>query len=90
MLKTSLNTINFKWNFKFIYKICTKSDWLEIKKKVNITGSKKDLRRWLHSFFRRRSSCKGTLKKFYQNQKDLVLLKVDALKLENLVMGTSI
>ena len=27
----------------------------------------------------------GTLKKFYQNQKDLILLKVDTLKLDNLV-----
>ena len=27
----------------------------------------------------------GTLKKFYQNQKDLILLKVDTLKLDHLV-----
>ena len=30
-------------NFKFIYKICTKSEWQEVKSKGQLTGSKKDL-----------------------------------------------
>ena len=44
-------------NFKFVYKICTKSEWIEVKKKGQLTGSKKDL----------------------------ILLKVDTLKLDHLV-----
>ena len=71
-------------NFKFIYKICTKSDWLEIKKKGEYKGSKKDLEDgYIH--FSGEDQVKGTLIKFYQNQKDLILLKVDAFKLENLL-----
>ena len=69
---------------KFIYKICTKPDWLEIKKKGKYKGSKKDLEDgYIH--FSGEDQVKGTLKKFYQNQKDLILLKVDAFKLENLL-----
>ena len=30
-------------NFKFVYKICSKREWLEIKKKGQLTGSKKDV-----------------------------------------------
>ena len=71
-------------NFKFVYKICTKSDWLEIKKKVQYKGSQKDLEDgYIH--FSGEDQVKGTLKKFYQNQKDLVLLKVDTLKLDHLI-----
>ena len=44
-------------NFKFVYKICTKSEWQEVKSKGQLTGSKKDL----------------------------ILLKVDTLKLDHLV-----
>ena len=68
----------------FIYKNSTKSDWLEIKKKGEYKGSKKDLEDgYIH--FSGEDQVKGTLKKFYQNQKDLILLKVDAFKLENLL-----
>ena len=68
----------------FIYKISTKSDWLEIKKKGDYKGSKKDLEDgYIH--FSGEDQVKGTLKKFYQNQKDLILLKVDSFKLENLL-----
>ena len=68
----------------FIYKISTKSDWLEIKKKSEYKGSKKDLEDgYIH--LSGEDQVKGTLKKFYQNQKDLILLKVDAFKLENLL-----
>ena len=71
-------------NFKFVYKICTKSEWQVIKKKGQLTGSKKDLEDgYIH--FSGDDQVVGTLKKFYQNQKDLVLLKVDTLKLDHLV-----
>ena len=71
-------------NFKFVYKICTKSEWHEIKSKGQLTGSKKDLEDgYIH--FSGDDQVAGTLKKFYQNQKDLILLKVDTLKLDHLV-----
>ncbi|MDA7703392.1 DUF952 domain-containing protein [Candidatus Pelagibacter sp.] len=76
-------------NFKFVYKICSKSEWQEVKSKGQLTGSKKDLEDgYIH--FSGDDQVVGTLKKFYKNQKDLVLLKVDTLKLDHLVWGTSI
>ena len=71
-------------NFKFVYKICTKPEWLEIKNKGQLTGSKKDLEDgYIH--FSGQDQVAGTLKNFYQNQKDLVLIKVDTLKLDHLI-----
>ena len=71
-------------NFKFIYKICTKKELLEAKNKKQFTGSKKDLEDgYIH--FSDKEQIKGTLKKFFINQKDLILLKVEALKLKNLI-----
>ena len=71
-------------NFKFVYKICNKSEWLEVKKKGQLTGSKKDLDDgYIH--FSSQDQVAGTLKKFYQNQKDLILLKIDTLKLDHLI-----
>ena len=71
-------------NFKFVYKICTKSEWQEVKSKGKLTGSKKDLDDgYIH--FSSGNQVAVTLEKFYQNQKDLTLLKVDTLKLDHLV-----
>ena len=71
-------------NFKFIYKICTKSELKEAKDKHQFKGSKKDLEDgYIH--FSGEDQVKGTLKKFYSNQKGLILLKVDTLKLEHLL-----
>ena len=71
-------------NFKFIYKICTKSELLEAKNQSRFTGSKKDLEDgYIH--FSSEEQVEGTLKKFYSNQKNLILLKVDTLKLDHLI-----
>ena len=71
-------------NFKFVYKICTKSEWQEIKDKGQLVGSKKDTEDgYIH--FSGEDQIDGTLKKFYANQKDLILLKVDTLKLDHLL-----
>jgi len=71
-------------NLKFVYKICPKLEWHECKKKGQLTGSKKDLEDgYIH--FSGKDQVEGTLKKFYTNQKDLILLKVDTLKLDNLL-----
>ena len=71
-------------SFKFVYKICTKSEWQEIKNKGQLIGSKKDLEDgYIH--FSGEDQVEGTLKKFYTNQRDLILLKVDTLKLDHLL-----
>ena len=55
-------------NFKFVYKICTKSEWQEVKSIGQLIGSKKDLEDgFIH--FSGDDQISGTLKKFYQNQK---------------------
>jgi len=71
-------------NFKFVYKICTKSQWQEVKNKGQLIGSKKDLEDgYIH--FSGEDQVEGTLLKFYFNQKDLILLKVNTLKLDSLI-----
>ena len=71
-------------NFKFIYKICSKSELNDAKSKNQLIGSKKDLEDgFIH--FSGEDQVKGTLKKYYSNQKELILLKVDTLKLDHLV-----
>ena len=71
-------------NFKFIYKICTKLDLQEAKKKGQFIGSKKDLDDgYIH--FSGEEQIEETLKSYYLNQKDLILLKVETLKLDHLI-----
>ena len=71
-------------NFKFIYKICTKFELKKAKDQKKFEGSKKDLNDgFIH--FSGEEQVKETLKKYYPNQKDLVLLKVDTLKLDHLI-----
>ena len=71
-------------DFKFVYKICTKVEWLEFKEKGEYKGSKKDLEDgFIH--FSGEDQILGTLKKFYSNQKNLILLKVNTLKLDQLL-----
>jgi uncharacterized protein (DUF952 family) len=71
-------------NFKFVYKICTKSEWLEAKEKNQFIGSKKDLADgYIH--FSGEAQVEGTLKNFYIKQKNLILLKVVTLKLNHLI-----
>jgi len=71
-------------NFKFVYKICSKSEWLEAKEKSKFIGSKKDLADgYIH--FSGEEQVEETLKNFYFNQKNLILLKVDTLKLDHLI-----
>ena len=71
-------------NFKYVYKICTKLELQIAKEKKKFQGSKKDLEDgYIH--FSGEDQVEGTLKKFYSNQKDLILLKVDTLKLDHLV-----
>ena len=71
-------------NFKFVYKICTKDEWLTAKTKKIFFGSKKDQEDgYIH--FSDKEQLEGTLSKFFTNQKKLILLEIDALKLDNLI-----
>jgi|TARA_B110000116_G_C16439884_1_gene404400 uncharacterized protein (DUF952 family) len=71
-------------DFKFVYKICTKVEWLEAKNKGKFNGSKKDIEDgYIH--FSDKEQLKATLNKFFLNQKNLILLKIDTLKLDNLI-----
>ena len=71
-------------DFKFIYKICTKEEWLDAKNKGKFNGSKKDIEDgYIH--FSDKGQLKGTLNKFFLNQKNLILLKITTLKLDHLI-----
>jgi uncharacterized protein (DUF952 family) len=71
-------------DFKFVYKICTKAEWLEAKTKGKFNGSKKDIEDgYIH--FSDKEQLKGTLNKFFLNQKNLILLKIATLKLDHLI-----
>ena len=75
-------------NFDFVYKICTKSEWNDAKKIKIFKGTSLDLKDgFIH--FSDKNQVKQTLNKFYCNQSNLVLLKVDALKLQKLVWEQS-
>ena len=71
-------------DFKFVYKICTKVEWLEAKIKGKFSGTIKDIEDgYIH--FSDKEQLKGTLKKFFPNQKNLILLKINTLKLDHLI-----
>ena len=71
-------------NFKFIYKVCTEFEWQEAKNKGQLIGAKKDKEDgFIH--FSGEEQVKGTLEKYYSKQKNLVLLKVETLKLDHLI-----
>ena len=71
-------------NFKYIYKIINKNEWQKVKDSGTYLGSSKDLEDgYIH--FSGEDQVKSTLKKFFDKQKDLILLKVDTLKLDNLL-----
>jgi uncharacterized protein (DUF952 family) len=71
-------------NFKYIYKIIDIDEWKKTKENSYYSGSKKDLENgYIH--FSSEEQVRGTLKKFYTNQKNLFLLKVDTVKLDHLL-----
>jgi uncharacterized protein (DUF952 family) len=71
-------------NFKHIYKIIDKSELQKVKNTGLYLGSKKDIEDgYIH--FSSEEQVKETLKKYYSNQIDLILLKIDTLKLDNLI-----
>ena len=71
-------------NLKFIYKIINTDELKNAKLLGTYSGSSKDIQDgYIH--FSGEDQVEGTLKKYYANQKDLVLLKVETLKLDHLI-----
>ena len=71
-------------NLEFIYKILDKEEWKEAKKNGVYSGTSKDIEDgYIH--FSEQQQIQETLKLFYPNQENLVLLKVHTLKLEHLL-----
>ena len=75
-------------NFKYIYKIIDKNEWQNAKIKGSYLGSKKDIEDgYIH--FSGKEQVEGTLKKYYSNQSNLILLKVKTLELDHLIWEQS-
>jgi len=73
---------------KFIYKICTLSEWKKFQKDSFFYGTKKDLSDgYIH--FSNRNQLKKTLTKHYFKKGKLILLEIKILKLKNLVWEKS-
>ena len=71
-------------NFIHIYKIIDKNEWQKVRETGPYLGSKKDIEDgYIH--FSGEEQVEGTLNKYYSNQSNLILLKVDTIKLDNLI-----
>ena len=71
-------------NLKYIYKIIDNDEWQKAKKSGLYSGSTKDLEDgYIH--FSDEKQIEGPLKKYYLHTKNLLLLKVDTLKLDHLL-----
>ena len=71
-------------NLKYIFKIIDVNEWQKVREIGTYSGSLKDIEDgFIH--FSGEDQVKGTLEKYYSKQKNLVLLKVETLKLDNLI-----
>ena len=71
-------------NLKYIFKIIDINEWQEAKDLGTYSGSLNDIEDgFIH--FSGEDQVKGTLKKHYSKQKNLILLKVETLKLDHLI-----
>ena len=71
-------------NLKFIYKIINIDELKKAKSSGAYSGSSKDIQDgYIH--FSGEDQVKGTLEKYYSKQENLVLLKVETLKLDHLI-----
>jgi len=75
-------------HFKFVYKICYKSEWEKSKINGKFFGTKKDKSDgYIH--FSNKDQVKTTLVKYFSKKKNLILLKINTLKLNNLIWEQS-
>ena len=73
---------------KYVYKICSRTEWDSIKKNGQFLGTKKDiLDGYIH--FSNKDQVQSTLKKYFFSQDQLVLLKVETSYLKNLIWEKS-
>ena len=71
-------------NLKYIFKIIDFDEWKKVKQSETYLGSSKDIADgYIH--FSGEDQVKGTLEKYYLKQENLVLLKVETLKLDHLI-----
>ena len=71
-------------NLKYIFKIIDNDEWQKVKESGSYSGSSKDIKDgFIH--FSAEEQVKGTLEKYYSKQINLVLLKVETLKLDHLI-----
>ena len=71
-------------NLKYIFKIIDVKEWQKVKQSETYLGSSKDTEDgYIH--FSGEDQVKGTLEKYYSKQENLVLLKVETLKLDHLI-----
>ena len=71
-------------NLKYIFKIIDLDKWKKEKQSETYSGSSKDIEDgFIH--FSGEDQIKGTLEKYYPKQENLVLLKVETLKLDHLI-----
>ena len=71
-------------NLKYIFKIIDIDEWQKVKDSGTYSGSSKDIEDgYIH--FSGEDQVLGTLKNYYKNEKNLVLLKVETLNLDHLL-----
>ena len=71
-------------NLEFIFKVIDKEEWQKAKQSGTYGGSEKDIKDgYIH--FSEEDQVEETLKKHFPNKENLVLLRVNAFKLEHLI-----
>ena len=71
-------------NLKYIFKIIDVNEWQKVRDIGTYSGSLKDIEDgFIH--FSGEDQVKGTLEKYYSKQENLILLKVETLKLDHLI-----
>ena len=71
-------------NLKYIFKIIDIDEWQKVKDSGAYSGSSKDIADgFIH--FSGEDQVKGALEKYYSKQENLILLKVETLKLDHLI-----
>ena len=71
-------------NLEFIFKVIDKDEWQKAKQSGTYGGSEKD-RKDGYIHFSEEDQVKETLNKYYPKKENLVLLRVNAFKLEHLL-----
>ena len=71
-------------NLKYIFKIIDIDEWQKVKDSGVYSGSSKDIEDgFIH--FSGEDQVRGILEKYYSKQENLILLKVETLKLDHLI-----